>query len=186
MTPQSRCCGRASPSAAPTSACPPQPRARAPGQRTAGRSPDGIRQSLADEASTEAPEQVLYALEGLASVAASVAEDETAARLWGASEAVRESIGVTLGPAELALHERLVPESRTRLGGDRFAAAWTEGKAMPTELPSNSRSEPRSSGPTAPCRFRKTSADAQSAAAGASSCIDPADRLRRIIRRISD
>ena len=90
-------------------------------------------QSLAEGASSETPEEVLYALEGLASVAASVAEDETAARLWGASEAVRESIGVILAPAELALHERLVPESRMRLGSDRFAAAWAEGKAMPTK-----------------------------------------------------
>ena len=52
---------------------------------------------------------MLYALEGLSRVAASVGEDETAARLWGASEAARESMGVILAPAELALHERLVP-----------------------------------------------------------------------------
>ena len=90
-------------------------------------------QSLVDGASTQTPEQVLYALEGLANVAASIAEDETAARLWGASEAVCESIGVILAPAELALHERLVPETRARLGSDSFAAAWAEGKAMPTE-----------------------------------------------------
>jgi predicted ATPase/class 3 adenylate cyclase len=90
-------------------------------------------ESLAEGASAETPEEVLYALEGLASVAASVPEDETAARLWGASEAVRESIGVILAPAELALHERLVPESRARLGSHRFADAWAEGKAMPTE-----------------------------------------------------
>ena len=90
-------------------------------------------ESLSIGASAELPEQVLYALEGLASVAASVPEDETAARLWGASEAVRESLGVVLAPAELALHERVVPESRTRLGTEKFAAAWAEGKAMPTE-----------------------------------------------------
>jgi tetratricopeptide (TPR) repeat protein len=90
-------------------------------------------QSLADGVSSGTPEVAFYALEGLGSTAASVAEDDTAARLWGASEAARESIGAVLAPAELALHERLVPGSRARLGDERFARAWAEGKAMPTE-----------------------------------------------------
>ena len=93
-------------------------------------------ESLAESASDETPEVevVLYALEGLANVAASVPEDETAARLWGASEAVCESIGVILSPAELALHEQLRPpepdaarqrQVRGRLGGGQGDANRT-------------------------------------------------------------
>jgi hypothetical protein len=51
----------------------------------------------------------------------------------GRAAARTPSLRVLLAPAELALHERLVPESRTRLGTEKFAAAWAEGKAMPTE-----------------------------------------------------
>jgi tetratricopeptide (TPR) repeat protein len=79
------------------------------------------------------PDTVFYAVEGLASTAASAGDDATAARLWGASEAMRESIGAVLAPAELALHEQLVRQSRKRLGVEGFTATWAEGKAMPID-----------------------------------------------------
>ena len=99
-------------------------------------------QSLAEGASTEAPEQVLYALEGLASVAASVAEDETAARLWGASEALRESIGVIPRPGRARATRAARPREpdtarrrqiRGRLGGGQGDAHRTSRRILRSE-----------------------------------------------------
>ena len=74
-----------------------------------------------------------YALEGLAGVAATRGDDTTAARLWGASEAIRDSRAAVLGPAERDTHDDLAPRSRSRLGKEAFEIAWAEGKAMPVE-----------------------------------------------------
>ena len=78
-------------------------------------------------------EMLSYALEGLAGVAATRGDDTTAARLWGASEAIRDSRAAVLGPAERDTHDDLVPQSRDRLGQATFEMAWAEGKAMPVE-----------------------------------------------------
>jgi predicted ATPase/class 3 adenylate cyclase len=95
------------------------------------------------------PDTVFYALEGLASTAATVGDDATAARTWGASEAMRESMGAVLAPAELALHEQLLPEARARAGELAFLAAWAEGKAMPIERAIELALADRSPGSTA-------------------------------------
>jgi len=101
--------------------------------------------SLGEGVASDAPELVLYALEGLAGIAASSGNDEAAAGLWGASEGLRASIDVVLAIAERDLHDRLLPESRARLGADRFARAWAEGRRCRPSAPSSSRSRPPSS-----------------------------------------
>ncbi len=72
---------------------------------------------------------IAYCLEGLA---ASVDEPMAvlAARLWGAAEAVRDTIGAPLPLAERTRFEPYVTLTRAHLGEARFTAAWMEGRAM--------------------------------------------------------
>ena len=72
-------------------------------------------------------------LGGLAGLATEQGQPERAARLFGAAEALRQSIGAPLPPTEWAAYERDVAVARARLGEDAFAAAWAEGWAMPLE-----------------------------------------------------
>jgi ATP/maltotriose-dependent transcriptional regulator MalT len=84
-------------------------------------------------------------LRGLASIAALSGHFEPAARLYGAVEAVHESVGVRLDDAVEAVHESVgatvprhhapsaqaVARARAGLGGPAFAAAWAAGRALP-------------------------------------------------------
>ncbi len=72
-------------------------------------------------------------LDGLARVAGAQADPVRAARLWGAAEALSESIGATTAPMDQAAYERHSSAARTRLGEAAFAAAWSEGRAMDLE-----------------------------------------------------
>lgn len=56
-----------------------------------------------------------------------------AARILGAAEALRESIGATLLPAYLEPHERAMATARTGLSEEVFAAAWGEGRTMSSD-----------------------------------------------------
>ena len=74
------------------------------------------------------------ALEGLANAAAGLADPVEAARIWGAAEQLRESIGCPLPPKDLAGYERQVAAARANLGDDpAFAEAWAQGRAMTLE-----------------------------------------------------
>lgn len=55
---------------------------------------------------------------------------EKAVRLWGASEALRESIAVPLPPHEQVLYDRKMAQVRTALGEEVFSAAWEEGRVL--------------------------------------------------------
>jgi predicted ATPase/class 3 adenylate cyclase len=77
-------------------------------------------------------ETVYYALEGLGCVHAMRRDDLEAARLWGASDALRESAGAKLQAAERDLHTRLAAEARER-AGDEFERAWAEGRSLSYE-----------------------------------------------------
>ena len=72
---------------------------------------------------------VSWCLAGLAGIAAVNEEPESAAWLWGAAEALRQSIGTREAPASHATHERLKNEVRKQLGEDTFNAKWTEGQS---------------------------------------------------------
>jgi tetratricopeptide (TPR) repeat protein len=56
-----------------------------------------------------------------------------AARLFGAAEALRESIGEAMPPVERAGYEGSLTAVRAALGEERFAAAWAEGQALSRE-----------------------------------------------------
>ena len=83
-----------------------------------------------------------------------------AAGLWGAAEALRETIGTPLPPVERDTYERSVAAVRTQLGEKAFATAWAEGRAMTPEqafaaqgratIPSPSLAAPLSPPPTKP------------------------------------
>jgi tetratricopeptide (TPR) repeat protein len=74
-----------------------------------------------------------WCLAGLAGVAALNEEPERAARLWGAAEALRLSIGGRPAPAVRATHEQLQAQVRKQLGEARFDAKWAEGQAASVE-----------------------------------------------------
>ncbi len=72
-------------------------------------------------------------LEGLAAVLAQQGMAEQATRLWGAAEALRETIGTPLPPVYRVGYEQAVEAARVHLGVNAFAAAWAEGHIQPLE-----------------------------------------------------
>jgi DNA-binding NarL/FixJ family response regulator len=78
-------------------------------------------------------------LEGWADMVAAQGEPAWAARLWGAAEGLRETIGTPLPPVYRADYEHSVAAARTQLGEKTFAAAWAEGRAMTPEQAPDAR-----------------------------------------------
>jgi non-specific serine/threonine protein kinase len=74
-----------------------------------------------------------WCLAGLAGAAAVDEEPERAAWLWGAAEALRQSIGAREAPASRSTRERLQAAVRAQLGEAAFNAAWAEGQATTME-----------------------------------------------------
>ncbi len=69
-------------------------------------------------------------LAGLAGVAGVARLPDRAARLFGASESLRESIGLVLEDPDLTDYERNLSVTRPQLDAAAFAAAWEQGKAL--------------------------------------------------------
>jgi len=78
-------------------------------------------------------ETLTFGLEGLASVVAAQGEVAWAARLWGAAEALRETIGAPIAPVERPAYESSVTAARAQLGEQPFATSWAEGRLMTPE-----------------------------------------------------
>jgi DNA-binding NarL/FixJ family response regulator len=55
------------------------------------------------------------------------------ARLWGAAEVLRESVGMHISPIERADYEHRVAAARAKLGAESFASAWAQGRTMTPE-----------------------------------------------------
>lgn len=72
-------------------------------------------------------------LEGLAGVAITHGQPERAARLFGAAESFRSTMGIPRWPANEALYQGRVSLSREALGEERFSRVWEEGRAMTME-----------------------------------------------------
>jgi hypothetical protein len=53
--------------------------------------------------------------------------------MWGAASAIRDAIGSSLPPNERKKYDLQVAATREVMGGDAFAAAWEEGRAMTME-----------------------------------------------------
>jgi DNA-binding CsgD family transcriptional regulator len=75
---------------------------------------------------------VAQCLEGFAGLVAG-AQPRRAVRLIGAAWAARELIGEPCSLARRAALERTLEQARVALGGDGYAAAWAEGRAMPLD-----------------------------------------------------
>ncbi len=76
---------------------------------------------------------IAVCLEGMASVLATQREPARAARLWGAAESLRETMGAPIWPFERAAYELAVAAARALIGEKVFAAAWVQGRTMPLE-----------------------------------------------------
>jgi DNA-binding CsgD family transcriptional regulator len=72
-------------------------------------------------------------LEGMASVLATQGEPVRAARLWGAAEVLRETIGAPIWPVDRATYQRSLATACALLGKKVFAAAWAEGRTITLE-----------------------------------------------------
>lgn len=77
---------------------------------------------------------VVECLMGLAGVVGAQGDSDRAARLLGAAEALRETVGATLWPANRIEYYRNLATLRAQLDEDTLAAAWAEGRAMTLEL----------------------------------------------------
>jgi tetratricopeptide (TPR) repeat protein len=74
-----------------------------------------------------------YCLEGLSMVAGVQERPERAARLFGAAEILRESLGIPLPPVNRPRYERDVAAVCAQIDEVTFAAAWAAGRAMTLE-----------------------------------------------------
>jgi predicted ATPase/DNA-binding SARP family transcriptional activator len=92
-----------------------------------------LRQALRRLAELEFRDVIGYCFEGLAAVLAFTKRAEEAARLLGAAEALRESLGVGLAPAEQTTHDETVEAVRGALDEERFTGAWRQGREMPLD-----------------------------------------------------
>jgi predicted ATPase/DNA-binding SARP family transcriptional activator len=89
-----------------------------------------LRRALRLLAELEFKDVIGYCFEGLAAVLAFTKRPEEAAKLLGAAEALRESLGVGLAPAEQATHDETVAAVRDALDEDHFGVAWRQGREL--------------------------------------------------------
>jgi predicted ATPase/DNA-binding SARP family transcriptional activator/DNA-binding CsgD family transcriptional regulator len=92
-----------------------------------------LKESLALNREIGSLEYVAYCLEGFAGLAGARAQGARAARLWGAAEALRETISDPLPPADRPEYDRSMAATRVRLDEASWEAAFAEGKLMPLE-----------------------------------------------------
>jgi DNA-binding CsgD family transcriptional regulator len=76
---------------------------------------------------------VYYYLEDLADIAGRIGQPETAARMYGAADALRELAGHPVEPVFRDEFERDLAVSRDAIGEEAFAEAWTLGRQQPVE-----------------------------------------------------
>ena len=63
-------------------------------------------------------------------VKATAGDERLAARLFGTTDALRESMGAPLGPSERGGLDRVVGTVRSQLGPDAFCAEWDHGRLL--------------------------------------------------------
>lgn len=73
---------------------------------------------------------IAQSLEGLAIQAAARSQADGAVRLLAAAAAVRETISELPSLSRRDILDRLLETARAKLGGEAYAAAWAEGRAM--------------------------------------------------------
>jgi len=91
-----------------------------------------LKESIALSLEVGQSELVASGLMGLGVVTARE-QPMRAARHFGAAEALREVVGVTIWPPRRKLCDHALEAVRDALGAAAFAAAWAEGSAMTLE-----------------------------------------------------
>jgi non-specific serine/threonine protein kinase len=87
----------------------------------------------------------------LAASAGSQGQPVRSAWLWGAAETLRESLGVSLGPAERYHYGPYIAAARDQLDEVTWETAWAEGRAMTLEKAiEHALSEEKSAAPAVP------------------------------------
>jgi len=82
------------------------------------------------------------------------------ARLWGAAEALRETMGVDLSPVERYLLEPYIATARAQLNEAAWETAWAEGRQMtPEQAVEYALSEKEEPTPTAALASEEPSAE---------------------------
>ncbi len=76
------------------------------------------------------PVFMAFYLEGLASVNTLQDQPAPAARLWGAAERLRVTLGATVPPVMEHAYKQLRQQGQSRLGEESFSALWKEGQTM--------------------------------------------------------
>jgi hypothetical protein len=76
---------------------------------------------------------IASALNVMAHAIGPLGQPEKAARLYGASQALRENLGARIQAGDLADYEHGVATVRAALEPARFDALWAEGRAMSRE-----------------------------------------------------
>lgn len=84
-------------------------------------------QELVDKSS------ISTSLAGIAGITGILGKPERAARLFGAAEALRETIGAQIQAGDRPDYERSVAATRDQLDAETFAQRWAEGKALGLE-----------------------------------------------------
>jgi tetratricopeptide (TPR) repeat protein len=72
-------------------------------------------------------------LDGVAMLALDRGQLDRVARLFGAADALRESVGASLPANERVEYERSVTSARVALGDEAFTTAWEAGRALSLE-----------------------------------------------------
>jgi predicted ATPase/class 3 adenylate cyclase len=90
-------------------------------------------ESLSLAMDLEAPDRVSWALLGAGNLAAAKGDAAQAVRLFGAADAIQQSMQRDLRPSVDVIQERILSELRQRLGESDYLAAWEEGRALPEE-----------------------------------------------------
>ena len=76
---------------------------------------------------------ISYSLDGFAALAAESGESELAAKLAGAAEQLRETVGFEIEPADRRFRESYLSRLRAALTESVFAAAYQQGRKLKTE-----------------------------------------------------
>jgi tetratricopeptide (TPR) repeat protein len=73
---------------------------------------------------------IAYTLESLAALTSAQGQAERAARLWGAAQVLREALGAPLSQYERAEYDQCLAETRSMIGEESFATAWSVGRTL--------------------------------------------------------
>jgi non-specific serine/threonine protein kinase len=90
-------------------------------------------QALAKSQEFGSKKGMIYCLDGFAALSVSEGRPEVSARLCGAADALRESIGIQQEPHERKRRDRYIAKIEATLPGTAFLEAMTSGRAMTLE-----------------------------------------------------